>query len=236
MAIVLPKEYNVRITEKSWLSPKIIFLRTVPETPIPFQAGQYSSFLIENNRRLLSFASAPSDPLIDFIIDISPNGVCSLHTEKLEVGDSIRFLAPYGRFTVASEDTKPLLFIATGSGIAPIRGQLQDVLQRGTTQPIQLFFGNRNEEFMFLTDEFTSLAQKHSNFSFTPVLSEPSSAWQGVSGLVTTVVPDTLKNLPDWSVYVCGSPAMVKNTIAMLTAHNVPKTQIHSEQFTETVH
>lgn len=229
--VVIPKQYTAVVLAKKQLTPKMFWLSLRPAIPVPFTPGQYASWLIGQQRRPLSIASHRLNEPLEFVVDVSPHGTCSQLVEHVQPGESVTFMAPYGRFVVDKTDTRPLLFIATGSGIAPIRAHIYDLLASGGKQPIRLFFGNRDQDHMFLTEEFSELVDRYPTFSFIPVLSEPSPAWTGQRGLVTTVVPNQVPDLPAWSVYVCGSPQMVKDTIAMLQKQGVPKEQIHSEEF-----
>lgn len=229
--VVIPKQYTGVVLAKKQLTPKMFWLSLRPATPVPFTPGQYASWLIGQQRRPLSIASHRLNEPLEFVVDVSPHGTCSQLVEHVQPGESVTFMAPYGRFVVDKTDTRPLLFIATGSGIAPIRAHIHDVLEHGWKQPITLFFGNKNEESMFFTEEFSELASRYAHFSFIPVLSEPSAMWTGQHGLVTTVVPNQVPDLPAWSGYVCGSPQMVKDTTTMLQKQGVPKEQIHSEEF-----
>lgn len=231
MKVAIPKTYRARVVRKEQLTPKITYLRLASETPIPFIEGQYASFLIDNYRRPLSFASPASQPEIDFIVDVAPNGVCSRYALAVHIGDSASILAPYGRFTVPPDETRPLLFIAAGSGIAPIRAQLLAQLAKPNPPATTLIFGNKDEPHAFLTEEFTALAQQYPTFRFIPTLSEPSPEWHGERGLVTEVAPHEIDNLPDCAAFVCGSPTMVADTVAMLKTHGVPADQIHTENF-----
>lgn len=226
-AVVLPQQYTGTVIRQEAISPKVRVLQLQPDRPIPFAAGQYASFLINNSRRPLSFASLPTDKLIDFVVDISPGGVASQCVQNLKPGDSVQMLAPYGRFIIQINHQRPYLFIATGVGIAPIRSQIKAVIGRTVT----LVFGNHNEEYLLFPEEWRKLVEEQPNFTFIPVLSEPSEAWQGERGLVTEVTPRRIANLAECDVYVCGSPAMVKDTLAILQQHGVPSEYIHTEKF-----
>lgn len=225
--IILPQKYTAKVVKKEQISPKVRWVQLTTDRPIDFAPGQYASFLINNNRRLLSFASLPTDLLIDFVVDISPGGVASQYVLNLKPGDTVQMLAPYGRFIVQTNHQRPYLFIATGAGIAPIRSQLKAILGR----PATLIFGNHSEEYLLFADEWQELAEQLANFTFIPVLSEPSAAWAGERGLVTEAAPRQIPNLAEHDVYVCGSPAMIKDMLAVLAAHQVPLEHIHAEQF-----
>jgi NAD(P)H-flavin reductase len=229
---VKPERFQGKVLGKTQLSPKIIWLAVEPDRAVPFTEGQYGSWLIQEHRRPLSFASLPQEPSLEFVIDFSPQGVCSTFTLNLAIGDHVDFLAPYGRFVLDKNDMRPLLFIATGSGIAPIRPQIKKALQENPTRAITLIFGNRDEKHMIFTDEFEKLSRSSPSFTFMPVLSEASSHWKGERGLVTELTFQHVPNLADHSIYICGNPSMVKTMQALLLERNIPKNQLHSEQFT----
>lgn len=231
--ITRPQEYQGTVVTKKALSPKIIYLQLTPAKPVPFVEGHYGSWLIGSHRRPLSFASHHLDPRLDFVIDISPAGVCSQHTKQLTLNDTIRFLAPYGRFILDPDSHGPILFIAAGSGIAPIRSQIKKLVRDNYPHPFTLIFGNKDQDHLLFQDEFTALEKSQPNFHFIPVLSEPSNTWTGHKGLVTTVTPQVIPDLAEHTAYICGSPGMVADTTAMLLAHGLPPTAIHTEKFTE---
>jgi NAD(P)H-flavin reductase len=142
---------------------------------------------------------------------------------------------------VKDESDRPLLFIATGTGIAPIRSMILHRLalfQTGITpQPMTLIWGLRREEDRYYQETFSTLAQHDSTFNFIPTLSQPSSGWRGKRGRVTAWLPEFLSGfLPSGesaplSAYLCGSGAMIKEVRAILTEKGLPKAAIHSERF-----
>lgn len=231
MHVSIPQKHHATVTNKQHLTEKIVHLTLRSEKQVPYKEGQYASFLIENQRRPLSFATPNTTQTLEFIVNTSPNGICSTYVSSLKKNDTVEFLAPYGRFTLDDNNTRPLLLIATGAGIAPLRAHLQAELAKKTTRAITLIFGNRNETDIFLTEELANLAEKYTTFSFIPTLTKPSAAWHGTTGRVTTVVPKLITNLPDYTVYICGNPNMVTDMKTTLTQHNVPEENIYTEQF-----
>lgn len=225
--IQIPKQYAATVVAKEQYGPTLVRLELAPQVPVPFVPGQYASFLIGDKRRPFSFAGLPTEPTLQFVVSTSPKGVGSTYVESLHVGDTVTFLAPYGRF-VLQYSPRPCVFIATGAGIAPIRTLL---LQALTTQrKTWLFLGNHNEHYMIFHDEFSRLAQD-GQLTYIPTLSEAKPDWTGQKGLVTTLVPQTIKNLPEHDFYICGSPAMCNDMVAVLETAGVPKTQIYREAF-----
>lgn len=230
--VTIPKEYQGNVINKQELYENVFFLQVDTGQSVTFKTGQYASFLIRDIRRPYSFACSAGKSIIDFIVGTREQGTTHDYIQQLQVGDRLKFLAPYGRFVFDGEDTRAILFIAGGTGIAPIRAQLQMALSAGLTQPIKLYFAHRDEARLFLSQEFSALAKKYQNFEYVPVLSKAGETWAGKRGRVTTIIPTDIENLSEYTAYVCGSPAMVTDTVAMLQKQGVPKEQIHFEQFT----
>lgn len=229
---VLPKEYTVTVAAKITLYPSTIHLKVTSPSPIPYRPGQYASFFMGNARRPFSFASLPSEPAMEFIIGYGQTGATKPFIEPLQVGDTFKLLAPYGQFVLDEQDTRPLLFIAGGTGISPIHGHIKQALANHMPQPIILYFASYDEERLYDNQEFEEFSQAHPNFSFRPTLSTGSPTWGGRRGLVTQVIPQEIANLADYTCYVCGSPSFVVDTLAMLKSGGGSTEHIHSERFT----
>lgn len=211
----------------------------VLEKPVDFvfQAGQFVQFLIPDASapqavlRSYSIASAPTDETLMFCIKMLPeekNGKASKYLPTLNLGDTITFRGPEGRFVVAPESVRPKVFVATGSGIAPIRAMLYDEIFRFKNESLHLLFGVRSQHDVFWKEEFDDLCQQSKSFSYSVTLSQPENGWSGARGRVT----EHLTTLPadaDW--YLCGSLPMVKDVRAYLTQAGVPSKQIHFEIF-----
>ena len=232
MSVIIPKEHTATVVYKEELYPTVFHLQIKNDQSIHFTAGQYASFLIGPHRRPFSFVSLPDEDTIDFLIGYHPDGVTKAFIEPLKTGDQFKLLAPYGRFTIEETTQHPLLFIAGGTGIAPIHGIIKQLLQEKSTQSIKLYFANYDEDRLYFRHDFDSWAKANPNFSFIPCLSTPNATWTGKKGLVTEIVPQEIQDLAPYKIYVCGSPGMVTATLAMLKAYNVPDTNIHFERFT----
>jgi NAD(P)H-flavin reductase len=230
MAIQIPQRYQANIVANEQLAPTLFKLTAKAASNIPFATGQYCSFLIQEQRRPYSFASLPSEKTLQFIITTAPAGIGSTYVEALRSGDAIEFLAPYGRFTLQTDILRPLIFIATGAGIAPIRPLILEALQK-TSQPITLLTGNYNEQYMAFHEEFSAL-NADQRITYIPTLSEPSENWQGARGYVTHTFAHTIKNPADFDYYICGNTPMMNDMLALLAEAHVPKEQIHREVFT----
>jgi NAD(P)H-flavin reductase len=202
---------------------------------LPFYAGQYVSIKVaeDGTRRSYSICSSPSiDHGFELLVDVSPQGPGSRFLQKLEIGEDIEMLAPLGRFTLhGSEEWSSLTFIATGSGIAPFRGMIQHLLQdEQDERPIQLLWGMRYPQHLFWQDEFEELVDYFENFSFHPVMSQAGEGWTLCRGRVTDCL-QTHDWDPTGGYFLCGSTAMIEDTVAVLQSQGVPAEKIRYEQF-----
>ncbi len=229
--VVIPKEYEVEVISKTSLYPRTILLKVkfpIVPTYIP---GQYASFIEPDTRKPFSFVGLPGTDTAEFLVGYTPDGRTRHLIEPLEVGQRFHLLSPYGRFTVDKSDDKPIIFIAGGTGIAPIHSQIKDLLA-SSPRPFTLIFASYDQPRLYFHNEFTQLAKEHPNFTYIPCLSQPDEAWQGQRGLVTKLVPTLIKDLPTHAFYVCGSPSLVTDMIQVLKNNQVPEPQIHFERFT----
>lgn len=232
-----PQQYTARLEEKIVHNERFIqyFFELTEPNEMSFEAGQYVSVKVseKGERRSYSICSSPDIKHgFELIIDISPDGIGSRYFNSLEFGDTIEFLGPLGMFTLATnEREEATTFIASGSGIAPFRSMILELLQEEKdTRPIVLYWGLRHENILFWEDEFEELAENFPNFKFHPVISQSSEAWPLCRGRVT----DCLRVhdlLVDSGFYLCGSSQMITDASNLLLKRNVLADKIHHEKF-----
>ncbi len=223
-----------------------ICLKPIHPPSLTFTAGQSISIEVNEaedgpsrpNRRAYSIASAPGeDRAILLCANRIRGGPGSTYLYGLRVGDAVRFLPPMGFFTVEAADTA-LLFVATGTGIAPIQSMIRHLLStgsprgnlRGSLRPMTLYWGLRHDRDLYYQEAFGALAKRHPHFRFTTTLSQPSHAWSGARGRVTQLL-EALPETDNLDVYLCGNGGMIKEARAILTQKGMPKTAIHYERF-----
>jgi NAD(P)H-flavin reductase len=219
------------------LNSKFIQYRFEMEEPHRFEleAGQYVSLLVDQqgDRRSYSIASDPQQShSFDIFVDVTPHGLGVQYLDQLQFGQEVQFLAPLGKFTVAEDATgKPLIFIATGAGLAPFRSMILDQLHnKKNNQLIQLNWGLRHEEHMCWQDEFVELARAYSNFHFHPVLSQAQPEWPLCRGRVTDCL--LVHDLPaEAHYYLCGNDRMIVDVMKVLADRGVVKENMHHEKF-----
>lgn len=165
----------------------------------------------------------------------APPGIVSSYLFGLMAGDIIDVAGPYGEFS-AQETGREMVFIGGGVGMAPLRAIIFDQLDTlQTGREMSFWYGARSRIDLFYQDEFDALQAKHSNFSWTPALSEPGEDWMGTTGFIHDVVlKQHLNKHPapeDCEYYLCGPPLMIKAVLSMLDEIGVGPESIFFDDF-----
>jgi ferredoxin-NADP reductase len=184
--------------------------------------------------RAYSIASTSDEEHLRFAVRLKPGGRASEWiVHALKEGGTLDLQGPFGLFTLKhDEPTRPLLFIATGTGLAPFRSHIRELQQQKHTGRIDLVFGVRDEADLFWTEEMTALGQQFEQFFLHLALSQPSPAWTGHRGRVQTLVPLIAKDIAAREVYICGNPDMTKELKALcLGEWGAAKERLHAEGF-----
>lgn len=242
MEFAKAQKYTARVSDKYFLTEngKFLYLKLELVEPdrIHYRAGQYVSVLVNTagERRSYSIVSSSDDNHgFHLLAEMIEGGKGSKFWKTTEPGATVEVLAPLGRFVVQEESgAKKLLFVATGSGIAPIYSMINDLLiNQHEQRPMRLHWGLRSEASMFWFDNFERLMEQHPNFVFDPVLSVPGEEWSLCSGHVQDCLQRDFEKggLAEWEGYVCGNPQMVEQVSALLTSLKMPVNQIYHEKF-----
>jgi len=179
-----------------------------------FHPGQFISLDIELDgrkvRRPYSIASAPrADNGFDLCLNMLPEGRVSSWLFHLKAGDRIGFSGPFGFFSLREPPDPVSAFIATGTGIAPIRAMLQQLYSRPHDSEVWLIFGVRKESDILYRQEFEQMAGGHPGFHFIPTLSRPDPGWTGHTGYVQQHVVRYLAGKKGFHAYLCGLRKMI---------------------------
>ena len=218
---------------------KTLHFRMVDPPCVAFIAGQFISIEIievkdgkrRTNNRAYSIASAPEEAdRIDLCVNWVRGGPGSSYLHTLRPGDRMTFLPPTGDFTVKPAG-HALIFVATGTGIAPIRSMIRSRLAAGDPRPITLLWGLRSEEDLYYQEEFSELSNRHPQFQAVTTLSKPSTGWTGARGRVTALLPQYVEAVADAQVYLCGGGAMIRDARTLLQSAGLKKSAIHYERF-----
>lgn len=179
-----------------------------------FLPGQYINFLLSNGEeRSFSIASAAADnEMIELHIRHVPGGLFTDHVfNNMQEKDMLRFRGPLGTFFLRQELTGPIIFMAGGTGFAPIKSILQQMFSQPQQRDIFFYWGVRAQQDLYLHDLVTQRHQQFDRFHYIPVLSEPMDKdnWQGRRGWVHDAVIEDHPDLSDFSVYASGPPPMI---------------------------
>lgn len=207
---------------------------------VEFNAGQFVNVIHEDEngpiRRAYSLANTfntNKTKQLEFCIKLVENGQLTPKLFEMKPGTKIQIMAPLGLFKLRGiEEYKNQVFIAAGTGVAPMRSFILDLLKnKQYNKPILLLLGIRYENEILYHQEFTKLSQRFSNFSFIPVISKPTSNWPGKKGYVQNHTTSELIEFQNSEFYICGLNAMVDAVVEVLNINNVAKENIKFEKY-----
>jgi len=161
-----------------------LFLRLPVEQRLVFKPGQFLSFFLPVTEQVLTRPySIASDPetgnLLEICFNLVPNGLGSRYLFERRIGDMLRFTGPWGTFVLDQAPQSECIFIAEGTGIAPIRPMIKRALAAGDGGPVRLLYSVREEKEILYHAEWRSWARSSERFHFVPLLSDPSAGWNG---------------------------------------------------------
>lgn len=225
---------------------KEVFVKLDESQLIDFYAGQYGQLEIpaygdikEPTQRAYSISSHPQiKDCLEFIIRLVPGGIVTTYVHNfLKEGEQVKIIGPFGDFEVR-ETNADMICVAGGSGMAPFKSILNDMLEKGKTgRNVWYFFGARTKADLFYLDEMKEINKKWPNFHFIPALSEPQpeEKWQGDTGLITDVLAEYLTNKiskeNDKEGYLCGSPGMINACIEVMQKFGITEDKIYYDKF-----
>ena len=207
-----------------------------------FLAGQYLEFLLKDGqRRAYSIANAPEqEGPLELHIRHLPGGlftdfVFAAVTPALKEKDILRFEGPLGSFFLREDSQKPIIFVAAGTGFAPIKSIVEQMQAKKIDRPVELYWGGRRPNDLYLNDLCRTWEQTIPNFKYIPVISDgtPEDAWRGRTGFVHQAVIDDHPSLKDFQVYACGAPVMVNAARNDFSAKcHLPEEEFFADSFT----
>lgn len=238
------KTLPCRVHKMEHIAPDvmIIYLKLPANERLQFLAGQYIDILMKDGkRRSFSLANPPhDDDLLQLHIRNYRGGTFAEHVfTRMKERDILRFEGPLGTFFLREDSDKPIIFVASGTGFAPVKSILEHVFHventRGNPRKMTLYWGNRTEADLYMANLADSWQREHDYFTFIPVLSEalPADGWNGRNGLVHQAVLQDFSDLSGHQVYACGAPAMVEAAHRDFTSlRGLPEEEFFSDAFT----
>ncbi|MFJ7956329.1 globin domain-containing protein [Streptomyces sp. NPDC096319] len=224
-----PAWWQAEVVAHEMRTKEIAVVTVRPDQPYPFLAGQYTALETPWWPRVwrhYSFASAPrSDGLLSFHVKAVPAGwVSNALVHRARPGDVLRLGAPTGSMTVDHTTDSGLLCLGGGTGIAPIKALVEDVVQHGRRRSVDVFYGARRNDDLYDFDTMMRLQQTHSWLSVRPVVDDLA----GLSG----GLPEAVREYGSWhthDVYLSGPPGMIRRGVDTMLGMGVPSHRIRHD-------
>ena len=202
-----------------------------------YHAGQYVEFMLrDGSRRSYSMANAPHMLAggLELHIRHMPGGkftdqVFGTMKEK----EILRIEGPFGSFFLREDSSKPIIFLASGTGFAPIKAIIEHLQHKGITRPATLYWGGRRPADLYMDAWVKAKLLEMPHLSYVPVVSDalPEDAWAGRTGFVHQAVLQDLPDLSAYQVYACGAPIVVDSAKADYTQAGLPEEEFFADAF-----
>lgn len=234
VTLPVPKTVPCRIASLDRLAPDVVkvTLRLPPAQAVSYFPGQYIDVIGPAGvRRSYSLANAPAaDKLLELHIREAPGGVMSRYWfQEAKANDLLRLHGPLGTFFLRDVADKHLVFLATGTGIAPVKAMLEGL---ASTPPgdrpraITIYWGGRTPADLYWHPGAIDIEH-----TFVPVLSRADDTWPGARGHIQQVATQQRAEWSNTAVYACGSDAMIHSARGHLVAAGLDPRHFHSDAF-----
>ncbi|MFZ4288522.1 CDP-6-deoxy-delta-3,4-glucoseen reductase [Variovorax sp. HJSM1_2] len=246
---------RVRTLEKVSHDVMVIQLQLPANDTLRYHAGQYVEFILRDGaRRSYSMASAPqalpapgtdtqaaagtpvAAPGVELHIRHMPGGKFTDHVfGTMKEKEILRLEGPYGSFFLREDSDKPIVLLASGTGFAPIKAILEQMLAKASTRPVALYWGGRRPGDLYMHDWVLALQAQMPQLRYVPVVSNAlaEDAWTGRTGFVHQAVLQDLPDLSAHQVYACGAPIVVDSARADYIAQAaLPADEFYADAFT----
>ncbi len=228
-----------RVERKEIVAPDvaILSLKLPAQERLQFMAGQYLDILLKDGkRRSFSMANAPHhDQYVELHIRLIPGGQFTDYVfHEMRDRAILRFEGPLGTFFLREDSDKPIIFMAGGTGFAPIKAVIEHALYTHIDREMVLYWGCRSLRDMYMPLLPAQWQQEHPNFTFIPVLSEPKpdDNWRGRTGFVHQAIVDDFASLEGYQIYACGAPIMIELGQKAFAANGLPDDEFFADSFT----
>lgn len=228
------KTFPCRIHSLAKLAEDVmqVRLRLPPSAQFDFLPGQYIDVIGKNNlRRSYSLAKGDfGDKTLELQIRAVQGGAMSAYWfHQAKDNDLLRLSGPLGTFFLRESTGKDLIFLATGTGITPIKAILETLpalIPEKAPRSVTVLWGGRK-----LGDLYLDVGAMAGNFRYHPVLSRPESTWTGATGHIQDVLLAMRPDLVNASVYACGSEVMIRDAKEALVSAGLPHNRFYSDAF-----
>lgn len=229
---------RVHMLERAAEDAMIVYLKLPANERLMFLPGQYLDILLKDGtRRSFSMANAPhDDEFVQLHIRHVPGGTFTDHVFKtMKEREILRLEGPFGTFFLRDESAKPIVFVASGTGFAPVKAIIEAAFKRGVARPMTLYWGARRPKDLYLNALAEGWAAEQPGFKYVPVISDAlaEDGWKGRTGFVHRAVMEDFPDLSGCQVYACGVPIMVDSARRdFIQKCGLPEGEFFADSFT----
>lgn len=231
--------FDVRLEKAFDLAPRTrgLRFRVSGGKTLDFKAGQHLKLFASEGAKPMYYSIASPPRLKDAfelcVTRVAGGAKASEFMHLLPEGSELKAEGPLGTFTLPDgEPPRDAVFVATGSGIAPLRSMILDLLDRGATRSVRLLFGVRTEQDILYRAEWDTLEKMCPNFKARFILSRPEGVWTGNKGYVQDQLRgDFVPEPREADYYVCGVSKMVSEVKEALKGLGVDEARVHHERY-----
>ncbi len=227
------RDYSGVVEELDDAAPNVRRLLIRLTKPLQFNPGQYIQLnLPGGENRPYSVASTPGGgQLIELHIKRTPDGAATdgWIFKDLDVGHEVTLSGPYGRFSFRPARSQPILLLAGGTGLAPMKSIVKHIAETDSEHQVVLYHGVPTAADLYEHQWLEEFAAEHDWFDYRPALSQQKH--DGRTGRVPTLLAEDFPRAAGNVAYICGSPEFVTDTMkALMKARLFPR-DIYREDF-----
>ncbi len=238
------KKLPARVASLTRVAPDVTVMRLqLPASErLQYLPGQYVEIIMKDGRRRsYSMAGAPETAdQLELHIRHTPGGAFSDHVfgagaTQMKERDILRFEGPFGTFFLREDSAKAIVFVASGTGFAPIKAIIEHAVLKAVDRPMTLYWGGRRPHDLYLDEIARAWESALPSFRYVPVISDAldEDRWTGRSGFVHRAVMEDFADLSAHQVYACGAPVMVDAARRdLIGACGLPEDEFFADAFT----
>ena len=238
------RKLPARLTRLRQVTPDvaILTLQLPSSETFKFYAGQYVELILkEGKRRSYSMANSPDQAAaLELHVRHMPGGLFTDHVfgagaTQMKEREIMRLEGPFGSFFLREETQKPIVFLASGTGFAPIKAIIESMIERGVERKAVLYWGGRRPQDLYMDELARGWMSALKEFEYIPVVSDalPEDQWVGRTGFVHQAVMQDLPDLSGHEVYACGAPVVVESARVDFHAKcGLPEDCFYADAFT----
>lgn len=236
------RRLTLKLLDKAVLGTDVVrlSLQTARGERLRRLPGQYLDVLLEDGkRRAFSIANAPcgigahEDDRIELHVrHVAGGGFTSYVFDQMKPGALLKVEGPLGTFVPREDSERPLLFVAGGTGFAPVKALIEHFLHLGTRRPIGLYWGARLPADLYLHGLPERWARDVAGFRYVPVLSDATDAdGRYRLGLVHEAVLEDRPDLSGFDLYMSGPPTMIDAGRRAFVQAGLPEERLYYDSF-----